>query len=444
MSFSVAAFTLGCKVNQYDTDAILRDFAALGFNICDFDTDITEGPPIDVYIINTCTVTNISEKKSRQMINRACKKNPQALIVAYGCYAQVEPELLQSLPGVSMVLGTEDKHRVAEAVAARLKKMKADDLNLGETNELTTVISHQTKRTRAYLKVQDGCDRYCSYCIVPYARGGVKSRTIAEAAAEAEVLVKSGCKEIVITGIQIASYGNDLTNKDNLIALIKCIHDIPGLERLRLGSLEPNIITEEFLLTLCRLPKLCNHFHLSLQSGCDHTLKRMNRRYTTGQFAKAAADVRSYFPQAALTTDIIVGFPGETEEDFAESLKFAQKIGFFRMHVFSYSPRAGTPAADFPNQIEQAVKESRSRTVRRLAEKMNHDFYQRYLGQIFPVLFESEVKKGLWEGHTPQYLTVRAAAEEDLNNRIVTVMLKSIQDGAAYGVLHDHHLKGGC
>ena len=445
MSFSVAAFTLGCKVNQYDTDAILQDFAALGFTVCDFDADVTDGPPTDVYIINTCTVTNISEKKSRQMINRACKKNPQALIVAYGCYAQVEPELLQNLPGVSMVLGTQDKHQIAELVAARLNEIKATGLGLKETGDLKAVTPYQTKptRTRAYLKVQDGCDRYCSYCIVPYARGGVKSRTIAEVAAEAELLVKSGCKEIVITGIQIASYGNDLNNTDNLVALIKCIHDIPGLERLRLGSLEPNIINEGFLLTLCPLPKLCDHFHLSLQSGCDRTLKGMNRRYTTGQFAKAAADVRSYFPNGALTTDIIVGFPGETEEDFAESLSFVQKIGFFRIHVFAYSPRAGTPAADFPNQVEQVIKEQRSRTMRKLAEKMNQDFYQRYLGQVLPVLFESKIKKGLWEGHTSQYLTVRVAAEEDLSNRIVTVMLKSIQDGAAYGVLHDNHIKGG-
>ena len=442
MSFSVAAFTLGCKVNQYDTDAILRDFAALGFTVCNFDAAVTEGPLPDVYIINTCTVTHISEKKSRQIINRACKKNPQALIVAYGCYAQMEPETLKNLPGVSMVLGTEDKHQVAEIVTARLKELKKTDLE--ETSRSKVITPYQTKRTRAYLKVQDGCDRYCSYCIVPYARGSVKSRTIAEAVAEAETLVKSGCKEIVITGIQIASYGNDLNNTDNLITLIQCIHDIPGLERLRLGSLEPNIITKAFLQIAQCLPKLCDHFHLSLQSGCDHTLKRMNRRYTTGQFTQVAAGIRSYFPQVALTTDIIVGFPGETEEDFAKSLAFAQKIGFLRMHVFTYSPRAGTPAAEFPDQVDRDVKERRSRAMRKLAEEMNHDFYKQRLGQIFPVLFESEIQKGLWEGHTPQYLTVRVFANENLNNCTSDVMLESVQDGAVYGVLHDYPIKGGC
>jgi len=441
VSFSVAAFTLGCKVNQYDTDAILRDFAALGFTVCDFDA-ASEGSRPDVYIINTCTVTNISEKKSRQMISRAHKKNPQALIVAYGCYAQMEPEVLKNLPGVSMVLGAEKKHRVAETVAAHLNDIKV--VGLQEAGRTKVAAPYQAKRTRAHLKVQDGCDRYCSYCIVPYARGAVKSRTIAEAMTEAEALVKSGCKEIVITGIQIASYGNDLNNTDDLITLIKCIHDIPGLERLRLGSLEPSIITKEFLQIAGRLPKLCDHFHLSLQSGCDRTLKRMNRRYSTNQYAQVVADVRSYFPQGALTTDIIVGFPGETEEDFAESLAFAQNIGFFRIHVFAYSPRAGTPAADFPNQIGQTVKEHRSRAMRRLAEKMNHEFYERCLGQVFPVLIESEIEKGLWEGHTPQYLTVRVSAEEDLNNCIVDVMLESIQNGAAYGVLHGSYIKGGC
>ena len=405
---TVAALTLGCKVNQYDTDAILQDFCDLGFTICDFDTHT------DIYIVNTCTVTNISDKKSRQMINRAHRQNPNALIVAYGCYAQVEPETLKNIPGVSMVLGTKDKHQVAEIVASLFDKTEA------------VPSKPPAKRTRAYLKVQDGCDRYCAYCIVPYARGSVVSRSIEDAAAEAEDIVQSGCKEIVLTGIQIASYGNDLKK------LMKHIHDIPGLERLRLGSLEPNIIDEEFLQTASSLPKLCDHFHLSLQSGCDRILKRMNRRYNTAQFAIAVKGIHSYFPKATLTTDIIVGFPGETEEDFEETLVFAEKIGFFRIHVFAYSPKAGTPAAGFPDQVDIKVKEHRSCILRNLAKRMNRSFYRQYIGETLPVLFESE-SDGIWEGHTTQYLTVKAPYTQNLSNRIVTVRLTKEQNGTACG-----------
>jgi len=435
MSFSVAAFTLGCKVNQYDTESILRDFAALGFTITDFNSIS------DVYIINTCTVTNVSDKKSRQMINRAYKRNPNALIVAYGCYVQVEPESIEKLPGVSMALGTADKYRVAELVSSKLMGSRG----LVPLRGVGGAEPQGLKRTRAYLKIQDGCDRYCSYCIVPYARGGIKSRPVAEAVAEAEMLVKEGCKEIVLTGIQIASYGNDLNNKENLISLMKYIHDIPGLERLRLGSLDPNVVNKDFLRVAGSLPKLCDHFHLSLQSGCDRILEGMNRRYTTAQFAKVVEGIRSCFPEVAITTDVIVGFPGETEKDFAESLSFVEKIGFFRVHVFIYSPRDGTPAASFPGQVDQKTKESRSRMLRKLAESMNHDFYKRYVGQIIPVLFESETKeesdktnlisKRLWEGHTTQYLTVRAISNESLSNQIINVRLMEIRDGVVYGAL---------
>ena len=422
MSFSVAAFTLGCKVNQYDTEAILRDFTELGFTLCDFES------AADVYLINTCTVTNMSDKKSRQMINRAYKRNPNALIIAYGCYVQVEPKAFEHIPGVSIALGTQDKHRVAEIAADRLAKINDIEITAVKTT------AEVSKRTRAYLKIQDGCDRYCAYCIVPYARGDVKSRVISEVMTEAEALVAAGCKEIVLTGIQIASYGNDLNDTDNLLCLMQRIHNIPGLERLRLGSLEPNIIDADFLQTACRLPKLCDHFHLSLQSGCNRTLQRMNRRYTTDHYAQAAADIRTCFPQATLTTDIIVGFPGETDKDFEESLVFAEKIDFFRIHVFVYSPRTGTPAASFPDQVDQKTKERRSRTFRKLAEKMNHDFYVRYIGQVLPVLFEAEDSE-IWEGHTTNYMTVRAAGHKDLANRIVPVMLKEVRDGVVYGVL---------
>ena len=405
MNFTVAAHTLGCKVNQYDTDAILRDFSALGFTVCNSDG------PADIFIINTCTVTNVSSKKSRQLVSRAYRQNPNALIVAYGCYAQVEPDALSGIPGVSLVIGTNDKHRVAEMVSERFYQQKT---GLAKKNKIE-ISKSAGKRVRAYLKVQDGCDRFCSYCIVPYARGAVSLRGIDDVAAEAEALVYNGCKEIVLSGIQIASYGKDL------IKLIKRIHDVSGLERLRLSSLEPRVIDEDFLRP--DLPKLCDHFHLSLQSGCDRTLERMNRRYTTTQYTQAAAAIRARYPHAALTTDIIAGFPGETDEDFAESLAFTESIGFFRIHVFAYSPKAGTPAAGFPHQVSSKVKEARSQTLRCLGEKMHNSFCKRFIGREVPVLFESK-NKGQWEGHTTQYIKVRITSADDLRNRIVRIKLK--------------------
>lgn len=398
---TVAAFTLGCKVNQYDTDSILKDFCNLGFTICNF-TDFA-----DIYMINTCTVTNASDKKSRQMISRAHKQNPNAFVVAYGCYAKVDAESLQNIPGVSLVLGPQDKHNVAKIVA--------DHFNVKATAVQSTV---PTKRTRAYLKIQDGCDRFCSYCIVPYARGAVVSRSMAELIKEANDIVSSGCKEIVLTGIQIAAYG-DNSGRD-LIELMKRICDIDGVKRLRLSSLEPNIIDEEFLQAASKLPKLCDHFHLPLQSGCDNTLKRMNRRYSTAQYAKAVEDVRLYFPNATITTDVIVGFPGETDKEFSETLTFVEETGFFSIHVFPYSPKKGTRAAGFPNQIDNEIKEQRSKVLRSLSEKMNKAIYSQYIGKTLPVLFESQTN-GIWEGRTTQYITVLTTSCEDLSNKIIPI-----------------------
>lgn len=344
---TVTAFTLGCKVNQYDTEMILHGFSDRGYMVCDTG-------PADIYIINTCTVTNISDKKSRKMISRAYRENPDAFIVAYGCYAQVKPEVLRDLPGVSMVIGTDDKHRVAEIVTSAHSGVK-ETIGKIQNNRYQS-----PKRNKAYLKVQDGCDRFCSYCIVPYARGGVVKKPAKEAVAEAKRLVADGYREIVITGIQIASYGDDLKR------LIKQVHDIPGLERIHLSSLEPNIIDDDFLRALSALPKLCGHFHLSLQSGCDRVLARMNRRYTTADYANAVASLRGYFPDAELTTDIIAGFPGETEEDFIETVKFVESIGFSGLHVFPYSPKEGTPAAGFSGQVDAHEKERRSKVLRQL------------------------------------------------------------------------------
>jgi len=413
--YSVAASTLGCKVNQYDTEAILRDFAALGFTVCNF-KEIA-----DVYLINTCTVTNISDKKSRQMINTAYKSNPNALIVAYGCYAQVNPDALKKIEGVSMVIGTEDKERVADMVAAQLH------FSSSKTEVATT-----TKRTRAYLKIQDGCDQFCSYCIVPYARGIPKSRHLAELVSEASELVKNGCKEIVLTGIQIASYGKDFTtNESHLINLINQISALPGLERLRLGSLDPTTINDSFVQALKNTDIFCEHFHLSLQSGSDRVLEKMNRKYTTEEYEIAVDTIGKSFPEASLTTDIIVGFPGESFDDFDKSLAFVERMRFMNLHVFPYSPKKGTKAAEMPNQISENIKKQRSEAMRNLSDKLSQKFYLKYIGKTLPVLFESEAN-GYWEGHSSQYMLVRAKGQ-NLTNKILPVNLTHIQNNIAYG-----------
>ena len=423
---TIAAYTLGCKVNQYDTEAILKDFINLGFTVCDFNKKA------DVYFINTCTVTNTGSKKSRQAISRAKRLNPGAFIVAYGCYAKTDPEVLQNISGVSLVIPPGDKHRAAKIISDNIIAGH-DILNKDIINE------PPVKRTRAYIKIQDGCDRFCSYCIVPYARGGVVSRTIGDVITEAKSLVYNGTKEIIITGIQIAAYGNDFNsrNKADLPQLIKLIHDIKGLKRLRLSSIEPNLTDDYFLSVIGKLPKLCDHFHLSLQSGCDRTLAAMNRRYTAEQFEKAATGLRCFFPQASLTTDVIVGFPGETDEDFNETMKFVEKIGFLKIHAFPYSRKTKTPAACFPNQINGKVKKSRCDDLKQLAEKMNTKITERYIGKTFPVLFETEKENGIWEGCTTHYIKVRVKSPGNLKNKIISVKLNEQRCGVVCGVLED-------
>jgi len=421
---TVAAFTLGCKVNHSDTESILRDFAACGFVIQGFDQTA------DVYIINTCTVTQASSKKSRQAISKARKKNPNALIVAYGCYSQVEPEALQNL--ADLVIGTSEKSNIVDIVASKLPTEAFVNAN---DSASFTFFNNYGERTRAYLKVQDGCDRFCSYCIVPLARGAVESRPLHEILAEGRELVKLGFKEIVLAGIQIAAYGNAEEN-GNLVTLMKRIHDIAGLQRLRLSSLDPNVINTQFLEAVHNMPKLCDHFHLSLQSGSDSILKQMNRHYTTSKYKQSVEALREILPQSTFTTDMIVGFPGETDNDFNASLKFAEEIGFFRIHVFSYSPKKGTPAAEFPNQIDSQVKELRNRVLRTTGDYLTKKFYENNIGKVYPVLFESKIESktnGIWEGHTTNYLTVHVKAEAKLTNEIVPVRLLEFINGAAYG-----------
>ena len=343
MKKRVAFCTLGCKVNQYETNAMIEQFINKGYEIVEFEQKA------DIYIINTCTVTNMADRKSRQMLRRVKEINKDAILVACGCYAQVAKDELEKIPEIDLIYGTNEKNKIAEYIE--------EYINLrSEKNEIVTDVMYQkefldfgttlyTEKTRAVIKVQDGCDRFCSYCIIPYARGHVRSRKMESVIEEISEIALRGIKEVVITGIHVASYGKDFKEKVGLIDLLEEINKIEGIERIRLGSIEPTLITEEFLNRLTKLEKICDHFHLSLQSGCDETLKRMNRRYTTEEFKESTKLLKKAYPNVALTTDIIVGFPGETEEEFEKTYEFLKDIDFYKMHIFKYSPRKGTKAA---------------------------------------------------------------------------------------------------
>lgn len=363
----------------------------------------------DIYVVNTCTVTNMSERKSRQILRRAKELNPDSILCVVGCYAQVAKDELSKIKEIDIVLGTNDRGNIVEAVEKFLNnKEKIQEVSdiMAQRKYLEWGGVAYTDKARAEIKVQDGCDRYCTYCLIPYARGPVRSRDLNEVYEEVSQLAKSGIKEIVITGIHISSYGKDLTPKLTLIDLLEKIHDIKGIERIRLGSLEPLIVTEEFVERLKKLSKVCNHFHLSLQSGCDETLKRMNRRYTTEEFRKIVSILRNNIPEVALTTDIIVGFPGETEEEFDATYKFLKEIAFSKMHVFKYSPRKGTKAAEFKDQIDGITKNKRSDVLIELSNKNEEKFAKQYIGKEIEVLFENEK-----EGHTTNYIKVESKEE---------------------------------
>lgn len=394
----VAIYTLGCKVNAYESSVMAELFKNAGYDIVDY-KDFA-----DIYIVNTCTVTNMSDRKSRQILRRAKELNENSILCAVGCYAQVAPNELAKIEDIDIILGTNDKRKIVEIVE---EFMKSHEKQLIVTNVLDerkyiewgkTAI---TSKARAEIKIQDGCDRYCTYCIIPYARGPVRSRSMDDVHDEIVEIAKTGIKEIVITGIHISSYGKDLENKPNLIDLIEYIHRIPRIERIRLGSLEPLIITEDFVNRLKQLPKVCNHFHLSLQSGCDVTLERMNRRYSTDDFRKIVKLLRDNIPEVALTTDIIVGFPGETDEEFETTYQFLKEVNFSKMHVFKYSPRKGTKAEKFPDQIDMKVKDIRSAKLIELSEQNEKAFASQYIGKEIDVLFENE-----HNGHTTNYIEV--------------------------------------
>ena len=421
MNKKIAFITLGCKVNLYDTEAMAELFTKKGYEVVDFEEYA------DVYLINTCTVTNLGDKKSRQMIRRAKRINPNSVVVATGCYAQVASEEVAKIEGINIVIGTKNRSEIVETVENYVAENgvvnNVSDI-MGEKEFEPLQISRLTNRTRAYIKIQEGCNRYCTYCIIPYARGPIRSRKPEEVVEEVKKLAENGFKEVVLTGIHVASYGLDLGNI-TLADIIEKVHSVDGIERIRFSSMEPLAIDNEFVARMSKLPKVCDHYHLSLQSGCNRTLKRMNRKYNAEQYAEACERLRNAFPNVAITTDIIVGFPDETEEDFKESLAFAERMKLDKIHTFPYSPKKGTPAAKMKNQISGDVKSQRSKEMIALSDKMNIDFLNNNIGKTVPVLFE-DMENGFWQGHTTNYIKVLAKSDENLNNKIVDVKLDKI------------------
>ena len=416
----VAFYTLGCKVNQYETNGMIQAFLQNGYEIVDF----TEKS--DIYIINTCTVTSISDKKSRQMIRRTKQLNPDAIVVAVGCYAQVAKDKLEEIKDIDLILGISEKTEIIKYVEEELKERNpktyiSDVMHQKQFVDFGSV--NYTDKNRVAIKVQDGCNQFCTYCIIPYARGRIRSRKIENVRKEVEDLAKKGIKEIVITGIHVASYGKDLEENIGLIDLLEEINKINGRERIRLSSLEPTLITQEFVERLSKLEKICDHFHLSLQSGCNATLKRMNRHYATEDFKKATELLRKTYPNVALTTDIIVGFPGETDEEFNITYNFLKEINFYKMHIFKYSPRHGTKAEKMPNQIDGNIKEERSKKLIELSDKNEIQQNKKYINENLNVLIE-EFEDGYYKGHTTNYIMVKMQENaNNLQNKIVTAKI---------------------
>lgn len=420
----VALHNLGCKVNAYETEAMQEMLEHAGYEIVPFQ----EGA--DIYVINTCTVTNIADRKSRQMLHRARKMNPDAVVVAAGCYVQAQAEKQVIDPCIDIVLGNNKKQDLLTALQA-YEEAHGDlreVIDINHTKEYENLhLTKQGEHTRAYIKVQDGCNQFCSYCIIPYARGRVRSRAKEDVVAEVTDLAKNGYQEVVLTGIHLSSYGIDFENEDNLLSLIRAVHEIEGIKRIRLGSLEPRIITEEFVQAIAALPKMCPHFHLSLQSGCNETLKRMNRRYTSEEFYEKCEILRKYFEKPALTTDVIVGFPQETEEEFETTYEFLKKICFYETHIFKYSKREGTKAAVMQGQIPEQIKAKRSARLIELGEKNRRAYEESFLGKTVEVLVEekSDVnEKEMWTGHTKEYMKIALESEKNLQNCILNVQIK--------------------
>lgn len=420
-----ALHNLGCKVNAYETEAMQELLEESGYEIVPF------SDKADVYIINTCTVTNMADRKSRQMLHRAKKMNPDAIVVAAGCYVQALEEKREADDSIDIILGNNKKKEIVAVLEAYEKgKTKKEMIDINHTNQYEEMeLSKTAEHTRAYIKVQDGCNQFCTYCIIPYARGRVRSRRLQDVVKEVTILAGNGYKEVVLTGIHLSSYGVDFKEeKDDLLSLIRAVHAIQGIERIRLGSLEPRIITEEFARELSGMEKFCPHFHLSLQSGCDATLKRMNRRYSAKEYAGKCELLRRYFEHPALTTDVIVGFPGESKEEFEASRKFVDEIDFYETHIFKYSKRQGTKAAAMPQQVDEQVKSQRSAKMLSLDEEKRKKYENYWIGKEVEVLVEEETEiegRCFWIGHTKEYMKILIESEENLQNTIIRVQIKN-------------------
>ena len=425
MTKKVALHNLGCKVNAYETESMQQMLEQAGYEIVPF------APGADIYIINTCTVTNIADRKSRQMLHKAKKMNPESIVVAAGCYVESEKYSGGQVDEtIDIVIGNNCKKDLIEILEAYEEGKRSEAvIDINHTKEYENLsLTKTAEHTRAYVKVQDGCNQFCSYCIIPYTRGRVRSRKLEDVYAEVKRLAEAGYREVVLTGIHLSSYGVDL-EEENLLTLIEKIHEIDGIERIRLGSLEPRIMSEEFVAAIAKLPKLCPHFHLSLQSGCNETLKRMNRKYTAEEYYDVCVRLRKYFDEPALTTDVIVGFAGETEEEFAQCRAFLEKVEFFETHVFKFSIRKGTRAAKMENQVTDQVKTKRSNELLALHAVNSVKYLEKHFGKDLEVLMEEEMtinEEKYFVGHTKEYIRVAVKSDEDLTNRFVVVKAKGI------------------
>ena len=423
----VAFATLGCRVNQYETEAMTEKFILDGYEVVAFEEFA------DVYVINTCTVTNMGDKKSRQMISRARKLNGDSVIAVVGCYSQIQPENVARIDGVDIVLGTRNKGDIVEYV----KKCMKDRKKIIEVNEVLKnnkfedlKIEKYQNKTRAFLKIQDGCNKFCSYCLIPFARGGICSKDPKILMSEAEKLAEHGFKEIILSGIHTASYGIDLKNDWSLIKVIEEINKIEGIERIRIGSIDPTFFNEDVIKRISNIEKLCPHFHLSLQSGCDRTLERMNRHYDTALYRKITEELRESIKDVSITTDVIVGFPGESEDEFNETYAFLRDIKLSRMHIFKYSPREGTKAAAMKDQISGNIKDERSSLLEKLNKELEYAFMSRFIGRNMNVLYEQHFdnSQNIFEGYTPNYIKVVSEFQGDLRDKIMNTEIMSIEN----------------
>ncbi|WP_210060094.1 tRNA (N(6)-L-threonylcarbamoyladenosine(37)-C(2))-methylthiotransferase MtaB [Peptoniphilus stercorisuis] len=425
MQKTFSILTLGCKVNQYESEAMTELFEKKGYLNVDFETEVS-----DIYIVNTCTVTNLADRKSRQFIRHAKRENPDSTVVVVGCYSQTSPEEVADIEGVDIVIGTTERNEIVDLCEEFEKNKKQINIvrSLKTDHEFQNIkIEKETDMTRAYMKVQDGCNRFCTYCIIPYARGHIRSRSIEDCVIESHRLADAGYKEIILTGIHIGSYGMDL-GEERLIDLIEAIAKVDGIKRIRLSSVEPNLITDDFMKRALATNKVCDHFHLSLQSGSNNILKEMNRRYSREEYIEKTNIIRKYMPNAGLTTDIIVGFPGESEEDFVDSYNLSKEVAFSRIHVFKYSKRSGTPAAEMKNQIDGNIKNKRSSILISLNDELMRSFANKNKDITQKVLFEERMQDGYFLGYTTNYIRCKVKSTLDLKNKIKDVKIVDTND----------------